>query len=378
VRVLHVVATNGRRGAETFARDLIRATEGPDLDQHVAVVRGSQVGALEFGVPTTLLGPPGGGPRSVLHPLRAEALRRLLVRLRPHVVLAHGGEALKHAVLARGGLRCPIVYRKIGETLPWARRGIRRALHRALLRRASAVVIVAEALRAELQELYRVPPQRVVHIPNGVDPGRLRPTRSPDVVRGELGVGVGDALLTSVIALVWEKDPLSHLAAGAQVLSRRPQARFLLVGDGPLRARVEEEARRREVGDRILVLGSRADVPDLLGASDLLLLASARGEGAPGCLIEAGMLGVPAVSYAVAGVSEVVLDGRTGLLARAGDLDALVRLALDLLADEGRRRTLGEEARAWCGQAFDIRTVAPRYLDVYERVAWEARCGSST
>ena len=116
------------------------------------------------------------------------------------------------------------------------------------------------------------------------------------------------------------------------------------------------------------VLGAREDVGELLAISDVLLLAS-RSEGMPGCLIEAGMAGVPVAAYAVAGVPEVVRDGVTGFMVERGDAQSLADRVVTLLSDPVLRAKLGAEARTRCVGLFDISIVAPTYLALYEEVA---------
>src|SRR3970282_151677 len=97
-----------------------------------------------------------------------------------------------------------------------------------------------------------------------------------------------------------------------------PEAVFVLVGDGPLAPEVNAEIASRGMGGHVRPLGVRTDVPDVFGASDVLLLASST-EGSPAVVIEAGLLGLPVAAYAVGGVPEQVRDGVTGILAPPGD-----------------------------------------------------------
>ena len=125
-----------------------------------------------------------------------------------------------------------------------------------------------------------------------------------------------------------------------------------------------EEIRGRGLEDRVRLLGVREDVGDLLAASDVLLLSS-RIEGLPGCIVEAGMLGVPAAAFAVAGVPEVVSEGETGLLAEPGDVDGLAEHLRTLIDDGALRERLGGAARDLCHSRFEIGRIAPQYLDAY-------------
>lgn len=370
MRVLHVIATGQRRGAEIFASDLVRALDDMGVAQRVAVIRGSGSVAVQFDAPVSVL-PSNGlalpGLRVRLRTLRAIA--RLIRTWVPDVVQAHGGEALKYAVVASVGTSTSIVYRRIGTAPTWLLNGPRRVAYGRLMGRAARVVAVAEAVRREAMESFRIPEARIVTIPNGVDLERLEPTRTRDDVRTDLGISRDAPVILSLGALTWEKDPLAQLEITRQVLAERHDIVHVVVGDGPMRETVRHAV--RDLDGSVLMLGARDDVPDLLAASDVLLFASRSDgmEGMPASLIEAGVAGVPVAAYAVAGVEEIVTDGTTGLLARPGDQGGLARRIVDLLADGERRSTIGEAARERCRARFDIRVVAPRYLSVYEEVS---------
>lgn len=369
MRVLHVVATGTRRGAELFASDLVRALDVMGVAQRVAVLRSTQGIDVAYEAPVFALG--ANDQRARLDPRVAGRLRMLIDTWRPDVVQAHGGEALKYAVLATVRRNVAVVYRRIGAAPPWMARLPRRPVYARLMRRASRVVTVADAVRSETVRLFGVPAERVVTIPNAVDPARMQVASGRREMRLALGIPPSAPVSLSVGALVWEKDPLTHLEVAALALRQVPRAVHLFVGDGPMRPQLEAAVRDRNLVDRVLLLGARDDMADVLAAADVLVFASrVEGmEGMPGSLIEAGMVGVPAVAYAVTGVPEVVEDGTTGFLVDPGDLSGLAdRLEL-LLMDDRARRAMGRAARDRCRSLFDIRAVAPRYLDVYEEVA---------
>jgi glycosyltransferase involved in cell wall biosynthesis len=365
MRVLHVVATGQLRGAEVFTADLVGALGQAGVTQRVAVLRGVNSPAVDYGVPTTVLGADGWDlPGLRLRASSVRNLRREIRGWRPDVVQAHGGEPLKYAVLAglRGG--CQVVYRRIGSTPLEIRRGPRRAVYGHLMRRAARVVAVAEAVRRETLEVFRLPAPHVVTIPNGVDARRLAATSGREVVRRSLGIPAEAEVVLSLGALTWEKDPLAHVEIAAEVLAERPRAWHLIVGDGPMLDAVREAAGRSRTGERVRLVGARGDVGEVMAASDVMLFASCS-EGMPATVIEAGMLGVPIAGYAVAGISEVVESGVTGLLADPDDARRLASHLLSLLRDVDRRRAMSVAARDRCQSRFDISAVAPRYLDLY-------------
>jgi glycosyltransferase involved in cell wall biosynthesis len=371
MRVLHVVATGQRRGGEVFAADLVRALDEAGVAQRVAVLRAPDDLAVRYGAPTTVLGVDARalpGVRIGIPGIRG--LRRTIRDWDPDIVQAHGGEALKYAVVGATRARCKIVYRRIGSTPTWLTHGPRRIAYRLLMRRTARVVTVAEAVREETLRIFRLPARQVATIPNGVDARRLAATRERPAVRQALGIPAEAEVLLSLGALTWEKDPLLHVEVATEVLAERLRAWHLVVGDGPMRGEVQAAVERGGMGGRVRLVGARGDVGDLLAASDVLLFASRPEgmEGMPATVIEAGMLGVPVAGYAVAGVSEVVVSGVTGLLARPGDGRCLRSHVLALLADVERRREMGAAARERCLARFDIGAVAPRYLDLYRTV----------
>jgi glycosyltransferase involved in cell wall biosynthesis len=373
VKVLHVVSTTERRGAEIFAADLVARLKADGIIQQVAILRGMSGAGANY-------------EAEVLHP---DVLGRLLpmwdprliswlasqVRVfTPDVVQAHGGEALKFAVPATRR-RAPIVYRKIGLTPTWMAGRGRRAFYGRLMRRAETIIAVGDRVGAEARGTFGVPPSRVIVIPNAVDTSRLSPRADPAATRRALAIPQGARLLLWVGALTDEKDPCAVLELARQIRDRGADAIVVIAGDGPLRARLRETSERLGLSSIVRLLGTSTHIPDLMHASDALVMTS-RTEGMPGCLMESGLLGVPSVAYAVGGVPEVVVDGRTGLLAPPGDIGALATQVMRLLADSELSKRLGRAAAATYPARFDIRAVAPRYLALYEDLATRSRAVS--
>jgi glycosyltransferase involved in cell wall biosynthesis len=364
LRVYHVVATGQRRGAEVFAADLIERLAAMGTTQRLGILRDDYPVSLPFHAPVTQL---HAGRRSLpglrIDPRAAARLRKELRGFDPSLVQAHGGEAFKYAFAATVGMGVPVVYRRITEVPEPARRGFTRIAHGWLMRRADRIVAVADYVRRETTDLFQVPGELVVTIPGGADPARFH-SRGGDRTRRALGISPDAHVVLSLIALKWEKNPSAHLEVASRVLARDPRAIYLIAGDGPLRSEVEEEVRARGLQERVFVLGNRSDVPDLLAASDAVLLASAL-EGMPGCLIEAGMAGLPSVAYDLAGISEVVVHEETGFLVPPGDIEGLATRLGELFADDALRSRLGDAASSRCVGLFDLGTVVDGYVRVY-------------
>jgi glycosyltransferase involved in cell wall biosynthesis len=141
-----------------------------------------------------------------------------------------------------------------------------------------------------------------------------------------------------------EKNHETVIAAAAALAPTHPHVRFQIVGDGPRRQELESLVRARGLRERIEFLGHREDVPALLAAADVFVLAS-RSEAFPNSAIEAMAAGLPVVTSAVGGLLDLIENGRTGVLIAPADPDALTVALRDLLNDPVKAYALGAAAR---------------------------------
>lgn len=337
MRVLHVLPIDVARGAQVYARALADTANRVPGEQHeVAVLfSGPRVAAFadyELGVPSGRLHAAGLDPRA------AWLLWRLVRRTDPDVVLAHGAEAMKYAVLVRTARR-RVACHAIGVVSPKALHGASRRLHTALVRRADLVTAVSGAVADQLQQLFGVRTVRV--IPNGRDPcvyaAEPSPTSPPQLIY------VGHLTRT--------KRPEVFVDVVSRLRARGCNFDAVMVGGGPMERDVAQAA--GAVG--IEMLGRRSDIPSLLQrASVFLFTSTSEGEGMPGVLIEAGLAGLPVVATDVPGVRDVVVDRDTGRVAGVDDTAALATAAEELLRDPSLRAVMGESARRRCTRLFSL------------------------
>ncbi len=349
--VLHVIPTPLARGGQREARALADALDRPGVRTHRVLCLFD--GPDEVRTDLALHRSDGDVPGVGFNLGAVRALRSALARLDPVAVVAHGGEPLKYLVPAMVGRRRPLAYYAIGTYGASADRWLQVALWRTLLRRVDAVAAEGTEVADELTSLLGVPPAKVTMTPNGRDPAVFHPR--PD------GRTDDRCVVTFVGALTEGKRPLHFIAAVAAARARGANPRAVLIGDGPLRPAVDAAA--AEAG--VEVLGSRSDVAELLGRSDLMVFPSRpQGEGMPGVLIEAGLSGLPVVATDVEGVRTVIEDGTTGSVVGVDDLDSMVDALVRLVEDGDRRRAMGDAARARCTEQFSIGAVADLWLRV--------------
>ena len=241
-------------------------------------------------------------------------------------------------------------------------RGMVAALHR-----ARAVVAVSKATAAALEQTG-IPPRRVRVIHNGVELERFGQDIS-DVglrLRAEQGFGHGDRLILAPAVMRPGKGHDLLLDAWPRIITQVPDARLLLAGTGPLETALRDRA--RAYGASVVFLGHRTDVPALLQAADLVVLAS-HSEALPTVLMEAAAAGRPVVSTRVGGVAEVVVDRRTGLLVSPGDARGLANAAVTVLQDHELADALGLAARAEAEARFGIDVQVQRTCELWGEIA---------
>ncbi len=187
-------------------------------------------------------------------------------------------------------------------------------------------------------------------------------------VHAELGLPPTAPLVGVVARLAEERKGISPFLQMAATVSRLdPDVHFVVVGDGPLRPRLERQAAELELAGRVSFLGARADVPRLVAALRIFVMPSLY-EAGPLTLLEAMALGKAVVTTPVGVAEDVVTDGETGLIVPVGDAGALAGAVQRLLADEELVARMGERARQTAWPAFSVDHMVDETIGVYRSV----------
>ena len=231
---------------------------------------------------------------------------------------------------------------------------------------ASGSVCVSEGVARFSKAVGGLDPERLVVIPNGLDPAPFDEARPID--RRSLGVPDGATLALFVGRLDPQKGLPDLLLAAGNIFDRRPDWHLALAGDGPDRDRLHALGAHLPA-DRLHWLGLRDDVPSLLKTADHLVLPS-RWEGMPNVVLEAMACRLAVVATRVEGTEDLVLPEVTGWLVPPADPIALALALLDADADPPRLRRFGQAARDRLDHHFRL----DRVIDSYERL-WSAVLG---
>jgi glycosyltransferase involved in cell wall biosynthesis len=309
-------------------------------------------------------------------------IQEVLRELQPHVVHTHQIGALLYSGPAARNELVPVVVHtehtnqvKIQRTLN--KRARARLLWWLAGRYADRFFCVSDDIAAEVQVLGALAGRKVFVVANGIDTRAFHTRDGAELLRNSLGIPVTAPVIGTVGRLSKVKCQDLLLRAFRQIGSERPEARLLLVGDGPERGPLEALARDLGLAGRVAFAGYQPQPEQYLRVMDVFALTS-RAEGMPLAILEAWASALPVVATRVGGIPGLVEDGRTGLLVDSGDEPALTQALRRVLAEPGLARRLGEAGRDRAVSEFDTQCMAREYhrhyLELMEHRPETPRC----
>ncbi|MHB8378188.1 MAG: glycosyltransferase [Dehalococcoidia bacterium] len=283
---------------------------------------------------------------------------RLFRRFRPDVIHTHGSKSEAVALCARGKRGAALVGSFYGRIAmgPW-RWQLFDGASLVTLRAFDRVIANSHATAAQLERV-RFPMRKVRVVPSTVNmvavPERSEALR--DMAREDLGIPLDAPLVATMARLYDEKGHRFFLRALPSLVAEHPAVRWLIIGDGPLRERLQAEARALGIADRLIFAGYRAEGWKLMAAADVCVVPSLR-EGISVSLLESAMLGMPIVATVAGGNAEVIRSGESGILVPSADVENLAAATNVLLHDPVFAARLGAGARARAQRVFSRGTV---------------------
>jgi len=364
-RVLHLVSSIGLFGAERVILTLaqhnakvisIVGALNNRHNPHLEVVDEARRNGLETFIFDSF------GP---FDPFTIGRLRRYLKETRVDILHTHNYKSDIIGFLATCGLHC----RWVATNHVWHGRDeklkVYEAIDALILRFAERVFTVSAAIKDDLVS-RRISPERVRVIDNCIDLEKFKIDFDREGFRQSLGIEENEVVLLIAGRLDEEKGHTVLLRALTQVRDAGPW-KLLIVGDGPLRDNLKEQAAAAGLSERVVFTGIRRDMPQVYAASDIMVNASFI-EGLPMTILEAMASRLCIIATTVGAVPKVIQDGISGVLLKPGDVEGLSQAVLRLIQDAGQRQQLARQAYQDVCQEFSADRMSEQYFENYREV----------
>lgn len=353
-----------------FGDDVLLIT-GPSIGPEGSLLQRAE----SDGVPIALVDP----LRRSIHPWRDwqsyRQIKAILKRFKPDVVHTHSAKGGMLGRPAAWSLGVPVVVHTVhgAPFHPWqnaASRCFFQACERWASRRCHAIISVADAMTSLLVDANVAPREKFTTIYSGMDTEPfLKAGEHRDRVRRELGYRPEHVVIGKIARLFKLKGHDDVIRAAKAVVAQQPNVRFLFVGDGIFRERLDHQIAEAGLTDYFQFTGLVPPnrIPELIGAMDIVVHASLR-EGLARVLPQALIAERPAVSYDIDGAREVVLDNTTGFLIPPRNIEKLTDALLRLASDPSLRERLGREGRRRFADIFRYERMTDQIRLLYENM----------
>ncbi len=288
-----------------------------------------------------------------------------------HIVHTQGGRDDFYARVAGRIAKVPVVVNTVatlveGYDVTFLKKIVYVLCDRLTERFVDQFIVVSESLRKTIIRNHGIQPDKVIKIYNGIELDQYQPhPGSREKIRKDFLISEEEFLVGTAGRLVYEKGFEFLIRSVQKVLKTFPKTKFLLVGDGPLKMKLENLARELGIMEYCIFSGFRDDIPEILSSLDLFVLPSIL-EGHPIVILEAMAMAKPIVASDINGVREQIENGRTGVLVPRGDPQALAEAIKQMLKERIVAKKLGMEARKQVEEIFDIRRQVALHEEVYK------------
>lgn len=242
-------------------------------------------------------------------------------------------------------------------------------------------IVVSEKLKKTLIYKHKINPEKVVTICNGIEVDEYKPNakevrssreghvaqrgRQESGVRREFALARDVPVIGAIGRLVWQKGFEYLIEAVPEVLKEYPDARFLIVGEGPLKDKLKVKSGELRVEDNVIFTGFRSDIKEILSAIDILVAPSLL-EGFPMITLEAMAMAKPIIATNIDGITEQITDGIEGILIEPKSASAISEAVKHLVDNPDYARLLGRKAREKVVRDFSVHKMITETIKIYE------------
>jgi len=225
------------------------------------------------------------------------------------------------------------------------------------------IVTVSKNLKNRLINEIKIKPEKIIHIPNGVDTNKFNIYRK-EFTRKKFGFKKGDFIIGIVARLDPIKNHKTLISAFKEIVTIHPNTNLVIVGDGSLRNKLENQTYQLGIKNKVIFMGERDDVPEILKTFDIFVLPSLN-EGMSNTILEAMATCIPVIASNVGGNPELVIDGRTGFLFPTNDVESLVQKIKTYILHPELKQKHGYNAHKRVEEKFSLDQMVRRYEELY-------------
>lgn len=286
-----------------------------------------------------------------------------LRRVRVNILNTHSSRDGWVAGLAGRLAGVPFILRTRHIDVEYPNRWLSRHVYSTL---ADHVLTTSQKINQHLRDALRLPPDHVSTVPTGIDLERFVPEGPAARLLPALG-GPECPIIGMVSVLRSWKGHFTFLEAAGLLRREGVSARFVVVGEGPMRAAIEERIRALDLGGIVTLVGHREDVPEVLRALSILAIPSTQHEGVPQIGLQALATRTPVIGSDVGGIPEIIRPGETGRIFPGGDAAALARTIWEALSDPKATAGMAARGRAAVEAAHGLETMLTTLEGLYAR-----------
>lgn len=358
--LIHVDVARDWRGGQAQIESLVRGLSRRGHRITLVTPAGSRLAQRLANVPIDIV---FDSPRGEWDWWAGRRLRRLVRARQGDLIHAHSALAHGMAWLSYDKSLAPpiVVSRRVDFAIGgnWFSR--RKYLHPAAYYLAISTAVRDVLIRGGVAS------DRIWLVPSGVDPAKFTYQTDRCATRRELGIAHDEFLVCNVGALTDHKDHATLIGAARIAVAEAPRLRFIVLGEGELRASLEAQIARAGLGQQFRLLGFRDNVERYLAASDLFALSSHM-EGLCTSLLDAMLLGLPIVATRAGGVPDIVIAGETGLLVEPRQSEALARAIVRVMQDGDLRSRLAASGQRRVREHFTVERTIELTLAAYGEI----------
>lgn len=365
-KILHVTFDMGIAGTEQVIVNLVTALDATQYENQLFCMEepvgelGKKLQSQGFAIHSCMRKP--GFDRSVV-----KKIREVIKKEGIDIVHCHQYSPYVYGLFAGVMSKKPVVFTEHGRLYPDLPSSKRRLVNPVLCRLTKAITVISKATQNALVDIENFPRNKIKVVYNGIHDVSHQ-YQKDEALFDELGLNDGEFILGTISRLDPIKNQEMMIAAFAEVVNAGINAKLLMVGDGPIRTKLEDLCKILGVQEKVIFTGFQVEPQRYLRLMDIFLLSSLS-EGTSMTLLEAMSFSKPCVVTDAGGNPEIVDNEKTGLVTPNENRQAFANATVRLIQDRVFAEELGRKGRERYEQSFSVSAMAEQYSEIYNKIS---------